>query len=299
MPASPAAAMDLTDDDRDALTELTRASSVRTMLAQRASIVLLAGEGISNTKIAELVGVSRPTVILWRKRFHEQGLAGMYDEPRPGRPRHVSHEMIIAATLMPPPRDLGLTHWSSRSLAHRLDVGNATVARCWREYGVQPLGRDTYQFATIPEFTGNVADILGLFLAPLGNAIVLSVPVSGANQGSNRTDPTVAMKSDPGQEFQRFVQQFTNSHPGEDLHLVMDREAHDEHAETLEMFEANVRSHVHFTNSHASWLRLVTVWLGIVERDTLCNDRTSSAIDSIARIRALLGDWDGRVQPHA
>ena len=99
MPASPAAAIDLTDDERDALTDLARASSVRTSLAQRANIVLLAGEGTSNTEIAELVGVSRPTVILWRKRFRDQGIAGLYDERRQGRPRHVSHEMIIAATL--------------------------------------------------------------------------------------------------------------------------------------------------------------------------------------------------------
>ncbi|CAB4964391.1 MAG: IS630 family transposase [Actinobacteria bacterium] len=331
MPASPAAAIDLTDDERDALTDLARASSVRTSLAQRANIVLLAGEGTSNTEIAELVGVSRPTVILWRKRFRDQGIAGLYDERRQGRPRHVSHEMIIAATLKPPPQSLGLTHWSSRSLARRLGVGNSTVARCWREYGVQPLGRDTYQFSTVPEMMANVTDVLGLFLAPSRNAIMLSLSDNDEIQGWDPADHPAAMRAAlleradceripqglapgftalesvnwtivgaadqaaAGRGFQRFVEYFANARPGQDLHLVMDRRADDEHAEVLECFDADLRSHVHFTNSLASWSRLVAVWFGIIERQTPGSDHSSFPTDIITRIRAFLKEWDEHV----
>jgi transposase-like protein len=304
MPALPAPAIDLTDDERAALMELTRASSVRTSLAQRAKIVLLAGEGTSNTEIAELVGVSRPTVILWRKRFQDQGIAGLYDEPRQGRPRHVSHEMIVAATLTPPPENLGLTHWSSRSLARRLGVGNATVARCWREYGIQPLGPDTYQFSTVPEMVGGVADVLGLFLAPHCNAIMIRFSHNDRNglaPGFKALDPVggaftgQADQSASGRDFKWFVEQFTDSNSGEDLHLVMDREANDEHAEVLELFETNPRRHVYFTTALASWSRLVAVWLGIVEGHPSGNDLNLSSTDSLTSIRAILEKWDGHV----
>ena len=147
MPAAPAAALALTDADREVLTRLARASSVRPGLAKGARIVLLAGGGTSNTRIADLVGVSRPTVLLWRDRFAEHGIDGLHDEARAGRPRHVSHERIIAATLKPPPNCLGVTHWSSRLLAARLGVGDTTIARCWREYSVQPWRSGTVTWA--------------------------------------------------------------------------------------------------------------------------------------------------------
>lgn len=175
MPALAAPALVLRDGDRDVLASWTRASSVRAGSAQRARIVLLAAEGLANTEIAARVGVSRPTVIAWRARYETSGLDGLDDEPRSGRPRHVDHEAIIAATLSPPPKKLGVTHWSSRLLAVRLKVGNATIARAWREYGVQPWRRETFKFSTDPELVAKVTDVIGLYLAPPENAIVLCV----------------------------------------------------------------------------------------------------------------------------
>jgi transposase-like protein len=133
-----AAALGLRDGDRERLVSLTRSSSVRAGLAQRARIVLLAADGVSNTAIADKVGVTRQTVVGWRGRYEEGGLRGLEDEPRSGRPRLVDHRAIVAATLKPPPKRLGVSHWSSRLLAAKLGVGNATVARAWRDYGVQP-----------------------------------------------------------------------------------------------------------------------------------------------------------------
>lgn len=324
MPAPLAAAIDLTDVDRSALVRMTRASSVRTSLAQRAHIVLLAGEGTSNTEIAELVGVSRPTVILWRKRFQDQGIAGLHDEPRQGRPRHVNHERIIAATLNPPPAGLGLTHWSSRSLARWLGVGNATVARCWREYGVQPSGSDTFHFSTAPELTGTVIDVLGLALAPRGNAIMLSFSHTDVNHGRNRVERTSQVRSAhvksadhenvpralaarftalesvkgvivgtddqsaPDVDFQRFVQYFTKSHPGQELHLVMDREANFICDKVLECFKTNLRSFVHVTTSHTLWQRLVAVWFEMIERQTSGGDHGPLSTDVITSIGGFL-----------
>jgi hypothetical protein len=160
-----------------------RSSSLRAGLAQRAWIVLLAADGMSNTEIAEWVGVSRPTVIEWRGRYQRSGLAGLDDQPRSGRPRAVDHEAILAATLTPPPKSLGVTHWSSRLLGARLKMGNATVARVWRAYGVQPWRSQTFKFSTDPQLVAKVTDVVGLYLAPPENAIVLCVDEKSPHPG--------------------------------------------------------------------------------------------------------------------
>ncbi len=118
------------------MTAWTRSSTVRAGLAQRTRIVLLAADGISHTEIAERLGVSRQTVITWRGRHERSGLAGLDDRPRSGRPRTVDHDRIITATLTPPPKRLGVTHWSSRLPATKLKIDHATVARAWKDYGV-------------------------------------------------------------------------------------------------------------------------------------------------------------------
>ena len=130
--------LSISEMERVELQRLTRSSSVSAGLAQRARIVLLAGEGVANTAIAERVGISRPTVIAWRGRFLGKGLAGLEDEPRSGRPRHVDRAKVIAATLRPPPKRYGVTHWSTRLLGKHLGIGDATVAVIWREAGIRP-----------------------------------------------------------------------------------------------------------------------------------------------------------------
>src|ERR1700754_1621358 len=159
-----AAALVLRAGDRERLALLTRRSSVRAGLAQRARIVLLAAEGLSNTAIAERVGVSRPTVIGWRSRYGQRGVKGLFDEPRSGRPRRIDHRAIVAATLAAPPKKLGVTHWSSRLLADRLGIGNATVARAWRDSGIQPWRTETFKSSTDPELVAKVTDVVGLYL---------------------------------------------------------------------------------------------------------------------------------------
>src|SRR3954453_14549176 len=118
----------------DELLRLTRSSAAAAGLAARARIVLLAADGSSNVQIAELVGVSRPTVDLWRNRYREHGMAGLVDADRPGRPRQGDPRRIVEATLAPPPKSLGVTHWSSRLVAARLHVSHVTIAAAWKDY---------------------------------------------------------------------------------------------------------------------------------------------------------------------
>src|SRR4051812_213860 len=134
----PAPALVLRLGDREELERWTRSSTVPASAAKRARIVLLAADGTANTRIAELVDATVTTVLSWRGRYQAQGVEGLTDAPPAGRPRTLDHRAIVAETLKPPPKKLGVTHWSSRLLADRLGIGNASVARAWRAYGVKP-----------------------------------------------------------------------------------------------------------------------------------------------------------------
>jgi transposase len=310
---------------------------VRAGLAQRARIVLLAAEGVSNTEIASRVGVSRPTVIDWRARYQRSGMAGLEDEPRSGRPREIDHDVIIAATLTPPPKKLGVTHWSSRLLAAKLKIGNATVARAWRDYGVQPWRSQTFKFSTDPQLVAKVTDIVGLYLAPPENAIVLCIDEKSQIQALDRTAPMLPMQ--PGlperrthdyvrhgtttlfaaleiatgtvtaacqprhrhQEFLRFLKQVARAYPddgtGRELHLVMDNYAAHKRIEIRDWLAANPRVQVHFTPTSASWMNLVEVWFGIIERQAIHRGSYRSVRELNAKIRAFTDGWNDRCHP--
>ena len=316
---------------------MTRSSSARAGLAQRARIVLLAADGESNTAIAAKVGTSRPTVIDWRNRYASHGIAGLDDDPRSGRPRSVDHGAVVAATLAPPPRRYGVTHWSSRLLATHLGIGNATVARAWREYGVQPWRVETFKFSTDPELVAKVVDVVGLYLAPPENAIVLCVDEKSQIQALDRTAPMLPMR--PGlparrthdykrhgtstlfaalevatgtvtaackprhrhQEFLAFLKQIARAYPddgtGTELHLIMDNYAAHKRIEVRSWLAANPRIIVHFTPTSGSWLNLVEVWFGIIERQAIHRGSFGSVKDLNAKIRAFIDGWNDRCHP--
>jgi transposase len=330
-----AAPLGLREGDRERLSALTRASTAPAGMAARARIVLLAAEGISHTEIAERVGVSRPTVIGWRARYEQSGLAGLEDRPRPGRPRVIDHRAVIAATLRPPPAKLGVTHWSSRLLADRLKIDHATVARAWKAYGVAPWRCETFKFSIDPELVAKVTDVVGLYLAPPENAIVLCVDEKSQIQALDRTAPTLPMQ--PGraaswthdyrrhgtttlfaaleiatgkvtaackprhrhQEFLAFCKQVARAYPTGELHLVMDNYAAHKRIEIRQWLADNPRVHVHFTPTSASWMNLVEVWFGIIERQALRRGVFRSVKDLNAAIRTFINGWNDRCHPFA
>jgi transposase len=319
--------------DRDELARLTRSSSVRAGLAQRARIVLMAADGVSNTAIAQTVGVSRPTVIGWRDRYAVKGIAGLEDEPRSGRPRTIDHAAVITATLKPPPKKYGVTHWSTRLLARHLGIGDATVAKAWREYRVQPWRAESFRFSTDPQLVGKVTDVVGLYLNPPENAIVLCVDEKSQIQALDRTAPILPLQ--PGlaerrshdyvrhgtstlfaaleiatgkvtgackprhrnQEFLAFLRQIARAYPERELHLVMDNYAAHKHPNVKAWLAANPRVHCHFTPTHASWMNLVEVWFSLIERQAIHRGTFTSVKDLNAKIRAFVDGWNDRCHP--
>ena len=333
----PAPALGLREGEREELTRWTRSSSIRAGLAQRARIVLLAADGVSNTAIAVRLGVSRPTVIGWRDRYAAHGLAGLDDEPRSGRPRTIDHRRIVTATLTPPPRRLGVTHWSTRLLARHLGISDATVAKAWREYRVQPWRAESFRFSTDPELVGKVTDVVGLYLNPPENAVVLCVDEKSQIQALDRTAPILPLQ--PGlaerrshdyvrhgtstlfaaleiatgnvvgacktrhrhQEFLAFLKQVARAYPddgtGRQLHLVMDNYAAHKHPAVKAWLAANPRVACHFTPTHASWMNLVEVWFSLIERQAIHRGTFGSVRDLNAKIRAFIDGWNDRCHP--
>src|SRR5450755_4050626 len=162
-------ALVLRQGDRERLAELARLPSVPSGLAKRARMVLLASDGVPNAQIARAVGVSRPTVIGWRDRYQQGGIAALDDEPRSGQPAEISEADVVVATLADdgrPPERLGITHWSARFLAAELGISFASVARIWRKWKIQPHRLETFKFSTDPELESKIRDVVGLYLAP-------------------------------------------------------------------------------------------------------------------------------------
>src|SRR3954462_5347962 len=329
----PAPAAALREGDRVGVERRTPASRVRAGLAQRARIVLLAADGVSNTEIAERVGVARQTVISWRGRYAPSGIDGLVDEPRSGRPRTVDRAKILAATLTPPPARLGVTHWSSRLLAEHLRTGPSTRPRTWGPHPVPPWRAETFKFSTDPELVAKVTDVVGLYLHPPENAVVLSVDEKSQIQALDRTQKTLPMQ--PGQterpphdyvrhgtttlfaaleiatgevtgicrprhrhqEFLVFLPHVARAYPDAELHLIMDNYAPHKHPKVKAWLTANPRVHVHFTPTSGSWLNIVEVWFRIIKKQAIHLGSFHSVSDLMIKIRQFITGCNHRCHP--
>ena len=323
----------ISEPDRLALEGWVRSSTVKSGLARRARIVLLASEQRSNTEIAELVGVSRPTVLLWRGRFTTGGLAALEDLDRPGKPRVVSHNAVVVATLTPPPERLGVTHWSSRLLGKELGISAATVAKIWRDWALQPWRVETFKFSTDPELDAKVHDVVGLYLNPPRNAIVVCVDEKTQIQALDRTAPILPLR--PGvpekqthdykrngttslfaalevatgkvtdacyerhtnTEFLAFLKLVAKAHPRRELHIVADNYATHKHPNVQAWLAKNPRITMHFTPTSGSWLNMVEIFFGIITRQAIRRGTFDSVGDLKAAIRRFIDSWNDRCEP--
>ena len=321
------------DEDRATLQSWSRSTSIRAGLVTRAKIVLAAGDGLGTSAISTKLGVSRPTVIQWRERYVAEGLAGLEDDPRSGRPKTVEDAAILARTLDPPPERLGVTHWSTRLLAAELKVGDATVARTWRKYCVQPWRRGTFKFSTDPELVAKVHDIVGLYLHPPEKAVVLCVDEKSQIQALDRTAPILPMR--PGlpekathdykrngtatlfaalevatgkvtdacyerhgkAEFLAFMKQVAKAYPRRELHVVLDNYHTHKHAEVQAWLAKNPRITLHFTPTSGSWMNMVEIFFGIITRQAIRRGSFANVKELVAAISRYIDGWNDRCHP--
>ncbi|HEX3792776.1 MAG TPA: IS630 family transposase [Pseudonocardiaceae bacterium] len=171
-------------DQQAELRALVNSPDVAATVGTRARIVLWRAEGRQKKEVAELAGVSRPTVDLWLARYAAEGIAGLLDQAHGAGREQVSAQVrgrILAVSRTSPPVETGLSHWSSREMAayitrtEHVSVSHQYVATLWREHGIKPRRQGTFKIGEDPEFADKVADVVGLYLNPLGGAAVLSM----------------------------------------------------------------------------------------------------------------------------
>ena len=197
--------VELTIDQRVELQAVVKSADVPAPVATRARIVLWYSEGRLKKQVAELAGVSRPTVDLWLSRYQIEGLAGLIDRshaaPREQVPAPI-RARILAATRTSPPAGTGLSHWSSREMAafikrtEDVSVSHHYVAKLWRENGLKPHRTGTFKVSKDPAFAERVTDIVGLYLCPPGGAVVLSMDEKSQIQALDRTQPMLPIEFD-------------------------------------------------------------------------------------------------------
>jgi transposase len=272
-------------------------------------------------------------VVKWRDRFLADGVSGLADEERSGRPKTIEDAAIIAATLEPPPESLGVTHWSTRLLAGQLGIGDATVARAWRKYGVKPWRRETFTFSTDPQLEAKVRDVVGLYLNPPEKAVVLCVDEKSQIQALDRTAPILPMR--PGlpekathdykrngtttlfaalevatgtvtdacydrhgkAEFLDFMKKVARAYPGRELHVVVDNYHTHKHDDINRWLARNPRVTLHFTPTSGSWLNLVEVFFGIITRQAIRRGSFASVPQLVTAIRTFIDGWNDRAHP--
>jgi transposase len=319
--------------DRDVLASWVRSPSIRAGLALRARIVLLAGDGIGTNEIVTRTGVSKPTVIAWKKRYAAEGVGGLADRPKRGRPRTTDDVAVVLRTLEPPPERLGVTHWSSRLLAAELGLSNVKVADVWREYGLQPWRSETFKFSTDPELEAKLRDVVGLYLNPPDKAVVLCVDEKSQVQALDRTAPILPLR--PGipekqthdyvrhgtttlfaalevatgkvtdacyprhrhEEFLRFLRQVAKAYPRKRLHIVVDNYATHKHPAVQAWLARNPRITLHFTPTSGSWLNMVEIFFGIITRQAIRRGTFTSVKDLITAIENFIDGWNDRCHP--
>jgi transposase len=195
--------VEVPETDRRELQRRVRDKGAPARVVERARIVLLAAEAVPGKQIAAIVGCAEPTVVTWRGRYAERGLAGLKDLPRPGKPAQLPESLrdrVLELTLTEPPTRFGATHWSSRLLATALagegtPISHATIARIWHRFGVQPWRAQTFKFSTDPALEAKIRDVVGLYLHPPETAVVLCVDEKPQIQALERTAPTLPVRS--------------------------------------------------------------------------------------------------------
>ena len=289
----------------------------------RARICLMAAEGQSNNAIAGQLGVSRPTVILWRRRFKEQGCPGISsDAPHGVSPRRLDpgkEKAIVEATLQTKPA--GATHWSTRSMAHAQGVGKSTVQRIWDAHGLQPHRTKTFKLSRDKRFVEKLTDVVGVYLNPPDKAVVLCMDEKSQIQALNRTQPGLPMKKGrcgtmthdykrngttclfaalnvlEGKvigscfprhrhvEFLKFLRTVDRQVPRKlDIHAVLDNYGTHSHPKVRAWLDNHPRFHLHFVPTSSSWLNLVERWFGELTRRRIRRGSFHSAQELIQAI---------------
>jgi len=331
----PIQAIVLSPEIQRQLEAIAQSRSLPHGLVRRAKIVLMAAEGMNNKTIAQKICLSEVSVGMWRKRFLDQGLPGLYDEMRLGGPRSISDEQItqlIRKTLKTKPKTG--THWTCRTIAKETKISKSTVHRVWKAFSIQPHRQKHFKLSTDPFFIEKVRDVVGLYLNPPDKAMVLCVDEKSQIQALDRTQPMLPMglgyvegvthdyirhgtttlfaaldiasghvltqckTRHRHQEFLQFLRHIDDNVPEDlDIHLVVDNYATHKHAKVRRWLTARPRYHLHYTPTYSSWLNQVEIWFNIITQKAIRRGTFRSVRDLVNNIERFVENYNTDSKP--
>ena len=315
----------LSESEKEALEKIERRGKSTQAQARRARVILACAQGLSNGAVSEETGVCRETVGVWRKRFSTDRLEGLVDLPRSGTPRKISDEQVaevIRLTLETKPENA--THWSTRKMAAKAGISNERVSIIWRAFGLAPHKSESFQLSSDPEFVDKVRDVVGLYMSPPANALVLCVDEKSQIQALERSQPILPLM--PGQaerhscdyfrhgtttlfaaldvktgevmskcqqrhtqkEFLNFLRSIESRvENGVELHLVMDNYATHKTYSVRKWLAARPNWHAHFIPTHSSWLNQVERFFAKITTERIRRD----SFRSVAELKKAIEDY--------
>jgi transposase len=333
----PAKSVTVTDDERLILDGYARRFTSAQSLAKRARIVLSLADGKPGKVVAREHRTSQATVCFWRQRFLAGRIGGLVDAPKSGRPRSISDarvERVVVTTLEEKPAHA--THWSTRDLAKRMGLSHMTVARIWTAFRLQPHRVGTFKLSRDPEFVPKVRDVVGLYLNPPDNALVLCVDEKSQIQALDRTQTVLPMQ--PGRierqthdyvrhgvtslfaalnvatgevigechqrhrakEFVSFLKRIDREVPSDlSVHVVLDNYATHKTPAVKRWLAKHPRFSFHFTPTGSSWLNQVERWFALISGRMLRRSVHRSVKELVTAIDCYLKANNARPKPFA
>jgi transposase len=334
--AKMAAPVVLVESAHAELERWVRALSTPQQVALRSRIVLMAAAGKRDLEIAAALGVNRHTVALWRNRFREEGLDGVW-EIAPGRgrkPQYAEDKVaaIVEATLQSKPK--GATHWSCRTMADQQAVSRNTINRIWQEYNLKPHRSRSFKLSRDPRFREKLTDVVGLYLNQPDKSLVVCVDEKSQIQALDRTQPGLPLKKGRcgtkthdykrngtttlfaaleilegkvigecygrhrHQEFIKFLRRLDDEFPDDlHLHLVVDNYGTHKHPKVQSWLRRHPRFKLHFIPTSSSWLNQVERWFGELTEKAVRRGSFASVAELQNAIEEFLGSWNDNPRP--
>ncbi len=326
----------VSEDQEKQIEQWLAALGTPQQVALRCRIVLAAGRGEPEMAIASKLDVNRKTVRLWRERFQQDGLKGLW-EIAPGRGRKATYtpdkvKAVIDATLRSKPN--GSTHWSCRLMAASQGLSKSTVSNLWKSHNIKPHRTKTFKLSRDPKFLEKLTDVVGLYLNPPDKAIILCVDEKSQIQALNRTQPGLPLKKGRcgtmthdykrngtttlfaaldllegkvigdfhkrhrHQEFLKFMRRIDREFPGQKaLHVVMDNYGTHGHAVVKAWLAKHPRFVIHYVPTSCSWLNLIERWFAELTNKRIRRDSFFSVDELISAINEFLAAWNENPKP--
>lgn len=297
----------LTEDEKKELVIMSRSTTLEYRYVFRAKIIILLSEGKTLSEVEKVLSTSRATVVKWKKRFLKNSIKGLRDKKRPGRSLIISSEIrtkVIKLAASKPEK--GYTNWSQRRIAKETGISQSKVCKILKEADLKPHKIEYWcGKSTDPEFDTKLIDIVGLYLSPPKNALVLCVDEKTQIQALDRTQPVLPLRTgkpkrltttykrhgtvsliaalsvhegditaktinkNNSESFLKFLKSLYRKYPRREMHIILDNLSMHKSKLIKEWIEKRRRLTLHFTPTYSSWLNQIEIWFGILTKDVL------------------------------